>query len=1232
MRLLNAQDIGKNSVNLYAKSPRSVQVYCVCVLPHGGTGPSGANIKAGKGPDGTPVPAGCFAEGEVFDGEITVLLSGLEPDTEYYVYVVLEDENGMTMPQRLTLRTALSDPTPFWNVRSPLPTVNLLLNVEPVSSGCFVLGKHGTLAYSTDGENWTSQATRTTFDLTGLTQVGEGYIAAANDGTDHSLLLTSSGDGVWHHRLLIPDALISDLIYANDCLIAIADSGKILEWPDIDRLHEYEVHQLEYDKDLHSITYADGTFIAVGMSGVVATSENGYIWTARQLSPQRNLVDVTCANGTVVAIGTGYQVDAHAYWSADKGTSWTAADLKRRGNYVSITHDGTQFVALGYGEAATWDGETDWNTSSLPALRGPTLTAAAYANGMFIRVGGHGGIGIASELDSWTYILQGTSKILNSVAWGNSCFVAIGEAGTILRSADGITWQVQDSETSRVLQRVRYLNNQFVAVGSGQTILTSPDGINWTVRNSEDTSSLLYDVAYGDGKYIAVGTGGHMFESTDGGESWLPARLGTANLHAITYGNGRFIILADTGHAYRSSNDGDEDWLSSKLLNNYSQDVVWANDRFIAIGPTVAHYSDSDGENWTRVFHGISQYIYSLAVKDGRLMAVGQNGSILRSLDNGKSWERVEFPNHIDANVYELHGITTGAENFLVVGSHGLILQSTDFGPGPDSDAQAVTADKAWLTWNVIKGDNDLTNQVTEDLNLASTGANGSTISWSADPAGYVNTDTGAVTRPDSATGDVAVTLIATISKGTASDTVTFNLVIKATSGLSADEAIAEDLAALTWDTIRGANVGQDSVTRNLNLPQTGSNGTTITWSASPTGYINTTTGAVSRPAHTQRDKTVTLTATISKAGGTDRTKDFALVVKAKEAPYVPPQDPDPEPTSVITPLVSTAADRLIDRALIDSGEAGIDLASLGENRLTISTAVLKKLAEHDLSITLTSDANTIIIDPAALLVEQISEWRKGKAWVEINVSEVVGDELEALLEQWEVATRDGRCSVHGKVYEITVTYYEAGQELGQPVNELIQALTITRSLADLDGWADELLVQLRIALAGSESGTEFVEGVYDADNRVLTFSSDRLGYLSLVLVEPPLTIIDLNIGSNEAFVNGEEKTLDVPPRLIEDRTMVPVRFVAEALGADVHWLEATRTVRIELRGEVIELVIGQADPEIGLDVPAQIISARTLVPLRFVSESLGAVVHWWPETQAVEVLMFGPPPVVSPK
>ena len=108
-----------------------------------------------------------------------------------------------------------------------------------------------------------------------------------------------------------------------------------------------------------------------------------------------------------------------------------------------------------------------------------------------------------------------------------------------------------------------------------------------------------------------------------------------------------------------------------------------------------------------------------------------------------------------------------------------------------------------------------------------------------------------------------------------------------------------------------------------------------------------------------------------------------------------------------------------------------------------------------------------------------------------------------------------------------------------------------------------------------------------------------------------------------KVLVNGKNLTMDQPPVLVNDRTLVPVRAIFESLGAKVDWNNDTNTATGVLGDTTIEIQIENTiakvnGKDVTLDVPAKLISDRTLVPVRFISESLGAKVDWDNDTQTV--------------
>ena len=112
--------------------------------------------------------------------------------------------------------------------------------------------------------------------------------------------------------------------------------------------------------------------------------------------------------------------------------------------------------------------------------------------------------------------------------------------------------------------------------------------------------------------------------------------------------------------------------------------------------------------------------------------------------------------------------------------------------------------------------------------------------------------------------------------------------------------------------------------------------------------------------------------------------------------------------------------------------------------------------------------------------------------------------------------------------------------------------------------------------------------------------------------------------GQSSATVDGKEATLDAPAKIINNSTMVPIRFVAENLGFDVEWNKADKTIAIGENGRVV-LKLGSTTATVDgktvvMDTAPVVENGRTLVPLRFISESLGAEVNWDSEAKCASI------------
>ena len=118
---------------------------------------------------------------------------------------------------------------------------------------------------------------------------------------------------------------------------------------------------------------------------------------------------------------------------------------------------------------------------------------------------------------------------------------------------------------------------------------------------------------------------------------------------------------------------------------------------------------------------------------------------------------------------------------------------------------------------------------------------------------------------------------------------------------------------------------------------------------------------------------------------------------------------------------------------------------------------------------------------------------------------------------------------------------------------------------------------------------------------------------------------VNLVIGSSQAQINDQSVTMSAPALEVGGRTLVPLRFISEAFGCDVQWNGDLNTATVTLVNQIIEVPVGKNYAVINGEkmdvlVPAQLINDRTYVPLRFISENLGAKVDFDASTNAISI------------
>ncbi|MEG6523098.1 phosphodiester glycosidase family protein [Desulfotomaculum sp. 1211_IL3151] len=147
-----------------------------------------------------------------------------------------------------------------------------------------------------------------------------------------------------------------------------------------------------------------------------------------------------------------------------------------------------------------------------------------------------------------------------------------------------------------------------------------------------------------------------------------------------------------------------------------------------------------------------------------------------------------------------------------------------------------------------------------------------------------------------------------------------------------------------------------------------------------------------------------------------------------------------------------------------------------------------------------------------------------------------------------------------------------------------------------------DLGVVQAVGLDGGGSSEMWVQG------KIVNNPSEKL--------ERPLANGLMIIQQMPVYVDYQRLYLDVAPALENGRTLVPMRKIFERLGAAVDWHAETKTVTATKGDVKLELTLGKTNAVVNgetrqLDVPAKVIDGRTMVPMRFVAETLGAKVDY---------------------
>lgn len=193
----------------------------------------------------------------------------------------------------------------------------------------------------------------------------------------------------------------------------------------------------------------------------------------------------------------------------------------------------------------------------------------------------------------------------------------------------------------------------------------------------------------------------------------------------------------------------------------------------------------------------------------------------------------------------------------------------------------------------------------------------------------------------------------------------------------------------------------------------------------------------------------------------------------------------------------------------------------------------------------------------------------------------------------------------------VTVSAVKNGEAVNNYGKPLVLQMAVPKNVAA----SVKDFRNLTLAQVGDPSALELNGGTYNAATGMFTAKLDKAG--DFVLIEKDsLTKLALTIGNKNTMKNDQSVAIDVAPMIVSNRTMVPLRYIGESLGCKVTWKAQDRSITVEDNGKKFKMVVDKEIP--GFGAAPIIRDSRTLVPIRYVSEALGANVIYDPTVREV--------------
>jgi len=1096
------------------------------------------------------------------------------------------------------------------------------------------VGTRGAVGLSKDLVHWESVEQFTSQDLYGICWGAGRYVAVGDEGT----LYVSTDGRTWDRQEISANVGLAGVAFGTGVYVAVGVDGTIVRSSDG---ATWMVSTAPVNKNLYHITWGNGRFVAVGQDGAIITSADGISWQDRTFAAREDLYGVAWGKDKFVAAGSGSLI-----LTSPDGVAWTQREAVYEDlTFAAVAYAGDAFILAANHDAInqTWDVPTRWavfyfrstdGTSWLNTdwQQGYVWKRSSWVRGMLwtgsllVSFGDNGSAQTSPDGMRWTnrtsarnaviigitsgagkYVGVGTEDNFNgavysstdSVTWqhevnpqvprsnenyeqwqddlygaayGNGVFITVGSYGVILRSEDSHTWTVERSGTQDSLLAVVHVGNQFAVVGNNGTLLTSPDGRVWTRRLAAQTNLLFWSAAVGRDRLVIMGA--------DFGKK---ASRTVVTSVPITQLAGADPISPSTLIAIGGS--AGSSWLAQ---------LAYGNGRFVAVADSMGQvwYSD-DGLAWTSsapVF--FEEPARAITFAQGMFVAAGDAQMIAASSD-GVSWNVVTSGNtgrdkgSAERLMHEDYMCVYGDDRlFVATTSMSGVSLSYDGGANwagtTDNYGDDVTLTAVLDTTSGLVA--------VGELGCVRTSNDG--VLWQrrlTDASGWLWDVT---TAPFGvvAVGESGIVITSLdLATWTVMEPVTEETLTGVAAGGGHVVAIGDNHVVVTSEDGQAWTAGETGLDFDVNAVAFGAG---IFVAVGQNGVM-----ATSADGHVWKQGTTGVTVDLDDVAWLNgmfvATGGSGTVLTSTNGVTWAPQKTGT--TAALFAVTWRAG------LLVAVGDKGTTIASSDGTHWGV----------------LPSPTKEILYGCAA----------RGDRFVAVGSSETMMWTSDLVVPSSPVPIRPATGATVD-AGSVTVVWSVAPGNVNYDVQTSTTA-DFSKLILDKHGIAGTSVVLGSGDIAASGSTYWRVRAV----GATLASSWSPAQSFTVRAATPPpphQKKLVLHVASTQMSVDGASATIDVAPQIIEGRTLLPIKWVAEPLGAVVEWSASDRRVTISLNATVLELWIGKSQARVNgryvlidatnAKVVPLIVSGRTMLPVRFVAEQLGADVQWEAATKTITI------------